>query len=285
MQKIFLIIILGLNATWLSSQNKGTISLLNQGNKVSYEFYNDFYNFMSDEFSDYEFNKNINSSALSIIPTVKKSGTKLIEGIETKSTSKATIRIKLSNIAFDLDTVLSRNYSIVASSERDLDRELINKIKSDNTFSIAIKELLEYISKVPDCNSVKNNVHILESENKLKEALTLLLKIENSFPNCKNELAKYKKSLIEKYESKTCEDMLYEAKILINSGNDFQMNKAVSLLLKIPPTAKCREEALKVSKELSEKKILNKNNSEKLLQYNNLIIRNDSDWLHYLLNN
>lgn len=270
----------------LNAQDKNTVYLDYQRQKVSAGFSNHFDNYLKTAKSDYSFVQGAKSSSVIILtPTIRKSGIKMIEGIETKKTTKASIGISVRNEAIKKDSSFTFTYNITASTDEALDEELFHKIASDADFSDKLTSLLEYFFSNTSCEEMLKTVSGLEKEDKIKEALTLLLKVENSFFNCKGAFDNKKNVLKQKYEQKICEDILYEANILINSGVEFQMNKAVGLLLKIPPTAQCRAEAIKLSEQLSKNKQVMQSNREKLAEYRNILIQNDLDWLIYLMNN
>jgi len=264
-------------------QTKKSIPLIFENQKIGYSAYNHILESLNNSIKGYEFKGNEKNYVVLVIPSVRKTGMKTIEGMESKKVGKGIVSFKIKNDATGLDTLIKREYSISGKSENETDVEIFQKLENDAQFLNSISEILDYIFKISLADCSKNLVKIneLQSSEKYKEALILTLMIENSFPECKTSILPLKVKLTKSYEQTVCEKLLYESKILINSGVEFQMNKAVGLLLQIPPSAACKDDAIKLSEELGKKMNLSKANAEKLIIYQKMISQNNNE-LWYL---
>jgi len=264
-------------------QSKKTIPLILENQKIGYSAYNQILQSLNNLVKGYEFVANDKNYVISVTPSVRKTGMKTIEGMESKKVGKGIVSLKIKNDATGLDTLIKREYSISGKSENETDTEIFQKLENDQKFFESISEILSlfFKSSLMDCKKNLVKVDELQSSEKYKEALILLLRIENSFAECKSSIQPLKEKIIKSYEHTVCEKLLYEAKILINSGVEFQMNKAVGLLLQIPPSAACKDDAIKLSEELSAKMNLSKANSEKLINYQKMINQKNNE-LWYL---
>lgn len=264
-------------------QTKKTIPLILENQKIGYSAYNHILQSLNNLVKGYEFVDNDKNYVISVTPSVRKTGMKTIEGMESKKVGKGIVSLKIKNDATGLDTLIKREYSISGKSENETDTEIFQKLENDQQFFKSTSEILDHIfkSSLVDCKKNLVKVDELQSSEKFKEALILLLKIENSFSECKSNTQPLKEKITKSYEHTVCEKLLYEAKILINSGVEFQMNKAVGLLLQIPPSAACKDDAIKLSEELSAKMNLSKANSEKLINYQKMINQKNNE-LWYL---
>lgn len=284
MKKVLLLISLSffLNLTCIDlliGQTKKNVSVRMESQKIGYSLFNNIVSTLSNSVQDYEFQNNTQNLVITVTPSVQKKGMKSIEGMESKKVGKALISLKIKNEALGLDSLIKSEYSISGKTENEIDAEILDKFNKDLQIYRRLSEVLDFMFKSSFSDCLKNLIKVdeMEASGKYKEAIGLLLKIENNFSACKSNFEIKKVSLIKLYEKEVCEKLLYDAKIYINSGVEFQMNKAVGLLLQIPPSAACKDEAIKLSEELSTKMNLTKANSEKLIQYQKIIIQNNND--------
>ena len=269
----------------ISAQTKKIVSVDSDRQKIGSVSIQRILESLNNSTKDFDYITNSNSSIITIQPSVRKTGMKTIEGMETKKVGKAVVSFKIKNEASDLDSLVKSEYSISGKNDTETDNEILDNLNKDQQLLKRINEIVSYYYNIgmSDCTKNLVKVEALETDQKYREALLMLLKIENSFTSCKPSFQAKKAKLTKDYEKNVCDKLLYDAKIYINSGVEYQMNKAVGLLLQIPPSAECRNEAIKLAEELSTKMNLTKANSEKLVQYQKIIIQNNNDsWYNML---
>ncbi|HRG40064.1 MAG: hypothetical protein KAX53_04775 [Saprospiraceae bacterium] len=269
----------------ISAQTKKIVSVDSDRQKIGSVSIQRILESLNNSTKDFDYITNSNSSIITIQPSVRKTGMKTIEGMETKKVGKAVVSFKIKNEASDLDSLVKSEYSISGKNDTETDNEILDNLNKDQQLLKRINEIVSYYYNIgmSDCTKNLVKVEALETDQKYREALLMLLKIENSFTSCKPSFQVKKAKLTKDYEKNVCDKLLYDAKIYINSGVEYQMNKAVGLLLQIPPSAECRNEAIKLAEELSTKMNLTKANSEKLVQYQKIIIQNNNDsWYNML---
>ena len=280
---IFVFVISGFSG--ISAQTKKIVSVDSDRQKIGSVSIQRILESLNNSTKDFDYITNSNSSIITIQPSVRKTGMKTIEGMETKKVGKAVVSFKIKNEASDLDSLVKSEYSISGKNDTETDNEILDNLNKDQQLLKSINEIVSYYYNIgmSDCTKNLVKVEALETDQKYREALLMLLKIENSFTSCKPSFQAKKAKLTKDYEKNVCDKLLYDAKIYINSGVEYQMNKAVGLLLQIPPSAECRNEAIKLAEELSTKMNLTKANSEKLVQYQKIIIQNNNDsWYNML---
>ncbi len=280
---IFVFVISGFSG--ISAQTKKIVSVDSDRQKIGSVSIQRILESLNNSTKDFDYITNSNSSIITIQPSVRKTGMKTIEGMETKKVGKAVVSFKIKNEASDLDSLVKSEYSISGKNDTETDNEILDNLNKDQQLLKRINEIVSYYYNIgmSDCTKNLVKVEALETDQKYREALLMLLKIENSFTSCKPSFQAKKAKLTKDYEKNVCDKLLYDAKIYINSGVEYQMNKAVGLLLQIPPSAECRNEAIKLAEELSTKMNLTKANSEKLVQYQKIIIQNNNDsWYNML---
>ena len=269
----------------ISAQTKKIVSVDSDRQKIGSVSIQRILESLNNSTKDFDYITNSNSSIITIQPSVRKTGMKTIEGMETKKVGKAVVSFKIKNEASDLDSLVKSEYSISGKNDTETVNEIFDNLNKDQQLLKRINEIVSYYYNIgmSDCTKNLVKVEALETDQKYREALLMLLKIENSFTSCKPSFQVKKAKLTKDYEKNVCDKLLYDAKIYINSGVEYQMNKAVGLLLQIPPSAECRNEAIKLAEELSTKMNLTKANSEKLVQYQKIIIQNNNDsWYNML---
>ena len=269
----------------ISAQTKKIVSVDSDRQKIGSVSIQRILESLNNSTKDFDYITNSNSSIITIQPSVRKTGMKTIEGMEKKKVGKAVVSFKIKNEASDLDSPVKSEYSISGKNDTETDNEILDNLNKDQQLLKRINEIVSYYYNIgmSDCTKNLVKVEALETDQKYREALLMLLKIENSFTSCKPSFQVKKAKLTKDYEKNVCDKLLYDAKIYINSGVEYQMNKAVGLLLQIPPSAECRNEAIKLAEELSTKMNLTKANSEKLVQYQKIIIQNNNDsWYNML---
>ncbi|MBK6782892.1 MAG: hypothetical protein IPG79_03370 [Saprospiraceae bacterium] len=113
----------------------------------------------------------------------------------------------------------------------------------------------------------------------MKEALSLSVRYKKYTPECAAVLQPVINDLTKKLDSVACQKTLYEAEILINSGIEFKINKAVDMLLQISPSASCVKESLALSEKISNQRSLSAQAKAKMERYKIIIAEKKyNDW-------
>lgn len=250
------------------------------GQKVSYDFYSRFCSNLSDNCKGLVSQP---SSAITIQPSIKRSATKQIEGIETKKAGKTSVIIRIKDLVTGRDSVLKKEYDVAGAGEYEMDKKVLDRLAEDTKFWEQINRAVASVFSQADCKKIEESVKSAEAKEGVSQSLMKLSRAEFTYSNCKDGWAAYSADLKNKINMQICEQSLYEARIMINSGKDHMVNRAVALLLQIPPDAKCRAEALKISEELFEKSGINEKNKEKLTKYRSLVSGNGYiQWLELI---
>ncbi|MBK9253918.1 MAG: hypothetical protein IPM42_00370 [Saprospiraceae bacterium] len=276
MNKITVIILFFLFATlkFVGAQNTKVIALEYDGQKISYYAFNNLKSILETNLQNITFN---HSSIIVIQPGLKHTGLKTIEGMDTKKVGISILSLKIRNVITMRDTILKFSIEVAGKNENELDGEVIRQFIKDQKMISSISTLLneyfgEFMSNIPNLITKIREIEILKD---IQQAMQMTYKLEATLESPNPELLALRKELKEKYDKQVCEKSLYEAQILINSGVEYQMNRAVNLLLQIPPSATCKTEALKLSEDLFTKMKITSINREKLNQYKNLMNQNN----------
>ena len=266
-------------------QSQKVISIEFDRQKISYNSYQAFTSLLQSELSDYTIN---NSSIIVVQPTFRKSGIKKIEGMDTKNVGKATVLVKIKNSITNQDSLVKKEYSISGANEYDIEKNIMAKVSEDKEFisSISIIVNKTYDTATSLCGEYVTQIKNLESKKGVLTAMEAANRVLVTIPECDGQLSSYTSELKDQYDKEVCEKILYEAQIFVNSGVSHQMNKAVSLLLRIPPTATCKAEALKISEDLSTKMNLTQENKTKLSEYKRIMGQNNNgQWVDLMNGN
>lgn len=279
MRPVVFIIIFLAGVLNLYSQ-KIPVSCNYDGQKISYEVYQKFCSSFAENGSDVV---SQHGSAVIVTPVLKKGTMKQIEGIEVKKAGKTTLTIKISDKITGRDTMIKRDYDVTGQSEYEIQSGIATEMQEDTKLWNQINAAIVTLFKATDCKVLEAAIKKSEEKEGVSRALQNLLLAQNTFSICMGDLSAYEKQLKQKFNDEICEKSLYDAKIMINSGKEHLTDRAVSILLQIPPDAKCREEALKLSDELFQKNAMNQKSKEKLTRYRKLVNGNGyTQWLELI---
>lgn len=262
----------------ICAQKKVNISP--KGGKISYAASNSFSQYITEEKTFIpDFNGLVN-----IEPSISKSGGKMIEGMDTKKVSKATLIIKIIDNVYKIDTIIKFSKEFASGQNQDADIEILNLAWNDATFKTSLFNLInKFYNSASNCSGLSQQLKSLETENKLEDAIKIINLIEQNNV-CTKEHAVLEKDILQKYSNAQCEKNLYEARVLIANGSSYSLQQATYLLMKIHPNTTCKNDALKVIEELSKKSDSNAENKNQLSKLLSILSNNDQDaW--YLLNN
>lgn len=280
--KGFLLLFLCITVIFVNAQDVKVVSLEYDGQKISYNAFNGLRPILESNLSGITIG---NNSIIVVQPSLKHTGLKTIEGMDTKKVGKSVLSLKLKNLITLRDTILKLNVEVAGKNENELDGEVVRQLMKDQKLLSSINNILsEYCNEVS--NKISNHVGIIRENEVVKDihvAMQQTYKLEATLGKPNPEVQKLKLELKGKYDKQVCEKSLYDAKILINSGVEYQMNRAVNLLLQIPPSAACRAEALKLSDELFSKMKTSNINKEKLEKYKKLMQQNNENlWIEMI---
>lgn len=280
--KGFLLLFLCITVIFVNAQDVKVIFLEYDGQKISYNAFNELKPILESNLSGITIG---NNSIIVVQPSLKHTGLKTIEGMDTKKVGKSVLSLKLKNLITLRDTILKLNVEVAGKNENELDGDVVRQLMKDQKLLSSINNILsEYCNEVS--NKISNHVGIIRENEVVKDihvAMQQTYKLEATLGKTNPEVQKLKLELKGKYDKQVCEKSLYDAKILINSGVEYQMNRAVNLLLQIPPSAACRAEALKLSDELFSKMKTSNINKEKLEKYKKLMQQNNENlWIEMI---
>jgi hypothetical protein len=279
MKTKFIIVLLSFVCSYsICAQKK--VNIFPKSGKISYAASNSFSQYIAD---DKTFISDVNG-LVSIEPSISKSGGKMIEGMDTKKVSKATLIVKIIDNIYKTDTIVKFSKEFASGLNQDADIEILNFAWNDVTFKSSLLGLInKFYSSASNCSGLSQKIKSLETENKLEDAIKIINLIEQNNV-CNKEHALLKKDIIQKYSNAQCEKNLYDARVLIANGSSYNLQQATYLLMKIHPNSTCKNDALKVIEELSKKSDSNEANKNQLAKLLSIFSNNDQDaW--YQLNN
>ncbi len=250
------------------------------GQKISYDAYTQFTTYMTENCKGLAGQP---YSAISIQPSLKRGSVKQIEGIETKKAGKTTLTVRIKDKITGRDSLLRKDFDVAAVSEYEMDRIIMTKIGDDSKFWNQLCNAVSSVYGQADCKKIQESIKATEAKEGVSQAMQQLSRAENTYNHCRETWASYASELKNKINGQICDQSLYEAKIMINSGKEQLINRAVGLLLQIPPDAKCREDALRLSEELYKRTETNQKNKDKLSKYRSLVTGNGyNQWLELI---
>lgn len=234
---------------------------------------------LSASLSDYSISTQSNLALIHITPSVKTSGLKTIEGMEVQKTGKGSLQFKIRDEVTGKDTLIKFDYQIKGGlDQQSIENSLLEKFENDSEIAKSFYPVLnKMFNEHKNCNTTLISQYIFEEKD--KDALTLSLKYKKNNPACANNLDGYIKEITYRLDSVHCAQTLYEAEILINSGIEFKINKAVNMLLQISPSASCAKESLALSEKIYTHKALKSENKQKLEVYKTIVVEKKyNDW-------
>ena len=228
-------------------------------------------------------------SLFSVSPYVTIGDSKLIEGMETYTYTEVEIEFIIGN-KINKETK-KWNYKGRGKGRNSYSAvsDAMKKFRSDKKglkeFS---KVIAEYIDKELNGNCsafLAEAKAALELEN-IDQALLIISNIKED-DSCRSAIQILEKRIMEKQAQDVCEQQMQKIKIMVNSKQPLQLNRAVQYLLMIPPNAPCADEALQLSKKIGEHIDQQSGKTyELLVRYQNILHDGLSgDWFDYFLNN
>jgi hypothetical protein len=220
-----------------------------------------------------------------IEPSIKKGSSKMIEGMDTKTIAKSTLFFNVSNAITKKDSLLKFDAESSTKAGEDQDKTIINKFLENSEATKKMNGLIQLFQKeaATSCTAYSQSLEKLRTAGKLREAMKSIALLEVN-ELCTNETKALREQILNQYSEEECSKLLFDSKVLIASGTEYNLSRAVDLLLKTPPTQKCRTESLKVIEELSTKSGLTSKSKLNVELYKNILDQVDySSWYRLLL--
>ncbi len=179
---------------------------------------------------------------------------KTLEGMETYIYSDVEINFDVENIV--TKEILKFNYRGKGKG-RNQQGSISNAIKNFKSAKNGLKELsqqaIEYMENQlnNNCNAFIDKANNAAQKGELKSALLILNSIKENFP-CYDGKKLLEIKIAEQQAQEICDRQMQKIKIMVNSKQSHQMDRAIQHLLVIPPNAPCASEALELSKEIGE---------------------------------
>lgn len=198
-----------------------------------------------------------------------------IEGLTTKYVGKSKINFKIVNSSGEMDTTFIYSTDINSPSKGEVfSKTKANFIKDKVGLAKMNHEIHSYLLASANNNckseleSAKQDFANKEWKDSYQKASSLLLS------SCKNDAKALMVKIDSARDEEFCNEKLTKIKIMAKSGIEYRMEMALEELLTIPRNSKCKEEALKISKQIGDY-LLKKGeiNSSKLQSINQLIIK------------
>lgn len=200
-----------------------------------------------------------------------------IEGISTKFSGKGRINLKIENTLLGIDTVLKFSNNISVKNKYEIEEKLLEEfLKNVDGIKLLGKNLNTLLINATSkkCAEIIRIANVeLESKN-YKDAFRKAKPLLNS--DCSNAAQIVIEKIELAYGDEFCNEKLPRIKILANSGIDYKMEIAVDELYFMPLKAKCKDEAINVSKQIGEFFLKKNNGSVKVLNLNQMVLKGNS---------
>ncbi|MFY7825699.1 MAG: hypothetical protein ACOVQ4_01180, partial [Flectobacillus sp.] len=176
-----------------------------------------------------------------------------IEGLTTKYVGKSKINFKVVNNYGDLDTTFSYTIETSAPSKSEVFSKTKSSFIKDKVLQTKMNnEIHSYLLAKANHNckteleEAKQNFINKEWKEAYQKASAQLL------TTCNKDAKALMTKIDMAYDEEFCNEKLTKIKIMANSGIEYRMEIALEELLTIPKNSKCKEEALKISKQIGD---------------------------------
>nr|MBP9196678.1 hypothetical protein [Saprospiraceae bacterium] len=144
----------------ISAQTKKIVSVDSDRQKIGSVSIQRILESLNNSTKDFDYITNSNSSIITIQPSVRKTGMKTIEGMETKKVGKAVVSFKIKNEASDLDSLVKSEYSISGKNDTETDNEILDNLNKDQQLLKRINEIVSYYYNIGMSDCTKNLVKV-----------------------------------------------------------------------------------------------------------------------------
>ena len=198
-----------------------------------------------------------------------------LEGLTNSFSGSGRVLVRLKNTSGKPDTTWSFSSDIKVKNKWEAYEKLSTAFIED---SKGLKNSLMVINRILDnynsvnCSSVMAEANEYFRRKNLKEAYAKARKVEES--TCGKEAKDLVVRIENAYSDEFCAEILPRIKILAASGVAYQMEKAIELLYRYPPKAKCSDEVQKVALSLGE--YISKLPQKQSIEINNILSNGQS---------
>ncbi len=179
---------------------------------------------------------------------------KQIEAMETVTVQEVYYYFKLVNritkTEKEWDFTINGKGDTAYKAQQNANRTMV---KYKGELDKVLADIKTYI-KEEQQNNCTTYVQFAQQQLETGNYITALRSVY-SFPDdseCADTIQEIKQSVIEQHLANYCEKELYQIQIMVNSGELYQLRRAINKLLYISPQAPCAEEAIALSKTIGE---------------------------------
>jgi len=230
--------------------------------------------------SDYQFS---NTSSIELKPVINTGKAHLIEGMDVKTSGKPELEFHLIDKNTKDKDVFVYSEQLTARTTGDLADALVESFGANaDKQSELVTFVKAFVDKVftEHCQEYKENIQSLNAAKKYDESIKLLLNYTKS--NCDPSAAGLLSKTLTEQSNDVCDTKMQKASVMVNSGVNFQMKRAIPILLSISPDAVCAGEAIQLAKVIGDKLGKTSTVAVELSQYQNFG-NNRSGWETYYL--
>jgi len=174
-----------------------------------------------------------------------------LEGLSNSFSGNARVLLSLENRSGKPDTTWTFSRNVKAKDKWEAYEKLSAAFIEEglkNSLMVINTALDKFYSR--NCSSVLAEANAYFKRENLKEAYAWAKKIETG--PCEKDARVLIAKIENAYSDEFCGEILPRIKVLAASGIAYQMEKAVELLYRYPPKAKCGDEVQKVAKSIGD---------------------------------
>ncbi len=198
-----------------------------------------------------------------------------LEGLSNSFSGTAKVWINLKSSTGKTDTTWNFSANIKAKNKWEVYEKLSAAFIEE---SQGIKGSIMIINTFLDryyslnCSAVLQEANNFFERKNGKEAYVRVKKIESG--PCEKDAKALIARIENRYSEEFCEEILPRIKVLANSGIAYQMEKAIELLYRYPPKAKCGDEVQQVAKSVGN--YISKLPQKQSIEINNILSNGQS---------
>lgn len=183
------------------------------------------------------------------------SETKVIEGMDTYTFVTMETGFVLKNSLLNEEITWSTNIKGKGENESSAIANSMKSICSDKKIKSEIEQFInDYITQLSfsKCDQTIAAIKQFKADKHFDKALIALDYIGND-SLCTTSKNNLEAELLNEQKDYACDKIIQETSVMAHSGIAEQLNRAVYLLVKIPPEASCANEAVELAKVIGEK--------------------------------
>lgn len=221
-------------------------------------------------------------SFLHVDVSLDESGIRQLEGMDIRASGEAICIFQAQNRLTEESACYRLHIPITGHSDKgSIETRVVRHLSTSKMWCDSLSEILDLISpsRDQDCSEL-----VLLLENEIPEdwhaSLLRVYRFSRTFRNCSERSSEILERKLEDIDQKYCDDVLYQATLLFNSGTNQNINQAVRKLLQVPPHSICRERALELSEANAKNYRLSGKSKIQLSKYIDALKVNNTDaWL------